>query len=363
MIDNETRLFLRETAIKLEKERNKLKSLNTLYNVFVRPLIFFTNVVTMIVLFFGLIFPPMLLWLLLSLGVYYGLKSINKPHILYVNHVKNKILPDIFKKINPNFKYDPYGFDIDVLKMSGIFTKSFFNNHTYIEGEDLVSGTIDGVKILFNEIKFYRKQVNYWKTFWSFVLTIVLIPIYIISSIINSFQGDDGNRDDFSNSESGSGIPFFDVIREEKNFYKGLFMYADFHKNFSGQVFMFPRKMDSMSDKLQGTNFKEIKIENIELDKVYKIYCTNEQMGYYVLSPTIIEAIQDIINIEKVFPVITFISGKMFMTIPWDKDYFSVNLNDKVISGKYFMKYINEINSFHKIIKHFSLDQRIWTKE
>ncbi len=245
-----------------------------------------------------------------------------------------------------------------MLKESGIFNKWFFKNHSYIHGEDLVSGLVGQVAVHFNEIKFYRQDINFVKTFFSFLATILLIPIATIGQIISQISGGD--------SSSDIDIPFFEVIREEVRFYKGLFMFADFNKEFEGEVVLMPKKLAAKSDQFSSHLIhapkNEIQIEDVELQKMYRIISTNSQLAYYVLSPSLLKALLDIITIEKIAPILVFKQGKMYMTFPWDKDYFSVSLKDKVNGAEYFTRYINEIKSFEQIIKHFALDQRIWSK-
>jgi len=126
---------------------------------------------------------------------------------------------------------------------------------------------------------------------------------------------------------------------------------------------MVPKKLDQFQDKFTDKFFRkkhaQITAENPIINDRYKIFSSNEQIGYYVLPPSILGAISEIIEQEKASPVISFINGKMFMTIPWEKDYFSVNINTPVKDVTYFTKYINEINSFKQIIGHFRLNERI----
>lgn len=351
--------YLSNAAIQLEKRRKGLTFLNTFYRFLVKPIAYLVGAATVVLFGIGIFLPPFLIWAFVGLVGYFLLKSVPDPATVYLHHIKDKILPEIFEHLDSNYTYDPYGLNSDVLKESGIFNKSFFKNHSYIHGEDLVSGMIDQVAVHFNEIKFYRKDINFVKTFFSFLATIVLIPIAIIAQIISQFSGGGADSSDID-------IPFFEVIRDEVRFYKGLFMFADFHKEFEGEVVLMPKKLAAKSDQfsshLINAPKNEIQIEDVELQKMYRIISTNSQLAYYVLSPSLLKALLEIITIEKIAPILVFKHGKMYMTFPWDKDYFSVDLKDKVNGAEYFTRYINEIKSFEQIIKHFSLDKRIWSK-
>lgn len=218
-----------------------------------------------------------------------------------------------------------------------------------------MTGIINEVKVSFNEVKFFSYPINWGKTIGKVLLIILLLPVIIYLAITNE---DDYGSDDGESS-------FF--VRDELNFYKGLFLHADFNKKFSGKVLIFPKSLTGIRDKFsEFTNNKDlapIRLENAVLDEKYTVYASNEQLAYYLLSPSFIESLFEIYTNEKVLPIVTFRDGQMFMTIPWDKDYFSVNLKHKVNGPDYFTKYINEINSFKKIVEHLNLDRRIWSKE
>lgn len=220
----------------------------------------------------------------------------------------------------------------------------------------MVKVVIHEVKVSFNEVKFYSYPINWLKTIGRILLIIILLPIIIYLAIMNS-EGDDGGSDD-------GGSTFF--VRDENNFYKGLFLHAEFNKDFKGKVVFIPKSLTGFRDKFSqytdNSNLSPIRFENALIDEKYTVHASNEQLAYYLLSPAFIEGIFEIYSNEKVLPLVTFRDGEMFMTIPWDKDYFNVRLKDKVTGPEYFTKYINEIKSFQKIVEHMNLDRRIWGK-
>ena len=130
---------------------------------------------------------------------------------------------------------------------------------------------------------------------------------------------------------------------------------------------MIPKKLernkDRFNDAVFGTKFKKIEVEHPKIQENYTIFCTNQQMAFYVLSPKLIDAIFEIFQKESVLPMLSFSNGKMFVTIPWKRNYFSVNIRTKINGASYFSQYINEIQSFEKIIHHFKLNDRIWSKK
>ena len=232
----------------------------------------------------------------------------------------------------------------------------YFPEQSTLKEKTLVKVVIHEVKVSFNEVKFYSYPINWLKTIGRILLIIILLPIIIYLAIMNS-EGDDGGSDD-------GGSTFF--VRDENNFYKGLFLHAEFNKDFKGKVVFIPKSLTGFRDKFSqytdNSNLSPIRFENALIDEKYTVHASNEQLAYYLLSPAFIEGIFEIYSNEKVLPLVTFRDGEMFMTIPWDKDYFNVRLKDKVTGPEYFTKYINEIKSFQKIVEHMNLDRRIWGK-
>ncbi|MGB1033350.1 MAG: DUF3137 domain-containing protein, partial [Flavobacteriales bacterium] len=219
---------------------------------------------------------------------------------------------------------------------------------------DLVTGVINEVKVSFNEVKFYSYPINWGKSIGRILLIIILLPL-IIYMVLTS-------EDDVGSDDGGS--TFF--VRDEVNFYKGLFLHADFNKEFKGKVVVFPKALTGFGDKFSDLSPRKdmgaIRLENATLDEKYSVFASDEQLAYYVLSPSFIQSLFEIYSNENALPIVTFVDGQMYMTIPWEKDYFSVKLKTKVTGPEYFTKYINEINSFQKIVEHMKLDRRIWTK-
>ena len=52
----------------------------------------------------------------------------------------------------------------------------------------------------------------------------------------------------------------------------------------------------------------------------------------------------------------------MYFLIPWDKNLFKADIFTKVEDEQYFLRYIEEIESFEEIVKGLNLDVRIWSK-
>lgn len=350
-MDDQLISFLNENAKQLEKRRIKAVRLNSLYKI-IKPLRAILKVLAIILIFINVIVPFILPFTITIGVIYLLLLIIDNPVEVFEYNLKNTVLPKIFKYVNETFKYFPEGYNEETLKKSDLLSKGFFANINKIEGKNYVSGKISNVDVEFFEIAFSKKVVNYTKTAGGCLLSILSLPFQIVKSFF-----DDNNQ-----------IFFLDEpIQDEKIFFSGFFMHADFNKDFKGKIIMIPKQNDKLKDKInelfeQKLSLK-INIENPFINDNYNIYVSDIQTGFYVLSQSLIDKIHDISLKEKVFPIISFIDGKMYFSIPWSKKFFKVNISKKIENADYFLPYLKEIDSFEAIVKDLNLDKRIWTKK
>lgn len=353
-MESDFRAFLSEEAVKLEKKRVKARRGQILYRYTIGILDKLLIAGVFIGAFASLIFPPIGLYVLGAIVVLVLTARIPVPIERYEDYLKNTLLPEVFKRVNPEFKYEPNGLNLKAIKASGIFNSTLFKRAEKILVEDRVSGQINGVAVDFNEVEFYSYPINWGKTIGTLLLIIIFLPLIIWRTVT-----DEGDLS--SANESSGGI----FIRDEVKFYRGLFLHADFHKAFRGSVYMIPKGLlkfkDRFSKELQQGS--QIPLENAKLNELYQVTAPEAQMAYYLLSPKVLESIYEIYEMEKVLPIVILKNGQLYMTIPWDKDYFAVDLKTKIEGPEYFERYLKEIASFEKIVQHMNLDTRIWSKD
>lgn len=343
--------FLNEQATHLDKQRKKGVRLNIVYKVVV-ILRVLAKVVTIGLGIINFIFPLLIPALIIS-GVVWLLLSIMKnPQIVFENKLKNAVLPTIFRKVNPTFDYSPYGYNGETLQNSEFLNKGFFANTIDILGEDYVKGKVLNIDVEYFEVTFKKEIVNYGKTAAGCLFGLVMLPIIIVRTLL------DGDNDEID-------LPF-DIVKDTVIFLSGFFMKADFNKKFEGKVLMIPKSQDGIRDKMyemfRPQNLNLIAIENTYINDRYNIYTSDNQLGYYVLSQTLIDRIHAIAEKENALPTISFINGIIYFLIPWEQNLFSVDLKTPIKDASYFLPYLEEVASFEKIVKDLSLDTRIWSK-
>lgn len=351
MIQDQLSTFLDEKAKYLEMHRKKAVFLNYLFTLvrIVRPMV---AIVFAILLIINFVFPLLIFVLLITGAATVILYLINDPKAVFKSKLKNHVLPEIFRYVNETYTYMADGFNQDTLQQSGFLTESYFNKTIKLRGEDHVKGSIENVEVEFFEIEFYREELNYLKTAGGCLAAILLLPVLLIGLL----RGGGGSVE----------LSYGGAVYDEKNFYAGLFMYADFHKDFKGKVLMIPKEnsqmMDKIADALLGTTLSKINVENPFINERYNIYTSVPQLGYYVLSQSLIDKIHGMAEAEQALPILSFIDGKMYFMIPWARDMFQVDVSSEIKDGSHFLPYLQEVSFFEEIVKELNLHTRIWTK-
>ena len=76
--------------------------------------------------------------------------------------------------------------------------------------------------------------------------------------------------------------------------------------------------------------FKKIELEDIEFNKIFKVYAENELECFYVLTPNTIEKIKELNCKIKGNLLLCFIDNKLHIALQNNKDFFEPNINKKM---------------------------------
>ena len=345
--------FLGLKAAELDAKQRKYLRKYKVARYTIVPLNFLLKIGFYVMIVVSIIFPPALLILVGIIVLWVILYLVYKdPREAFEEYVKEELLPEIFKKYYPQYFYEPYEYNQKGLQESGFFSKSFFDKSIFTQGEDHVTGSVKGIDVDFSEVYFYKDQILWFKSILQILFFILLLPIAIVVAL---FQDGDLEFD-------GSLI-----ARRTINYYRGLFVSADFHKDLQGQdIMLIPRKLETTWEKFRtkifSSKYTEIKVEHPLINERFKVLTTNTRLGYYALSPSLLQTIVDIIEYERVTPMISLKNDRLYMSIPWQHDYFDVKLTKPIDGYKYLKEYFLDLDSFERMITSFKLDVRIWSK-
>lgn len=156
--------------------------------------------------------------------------------------------------------------------------------------------------------------------------------------------------------------------RRTVTIFKGLIVRLDFNKNFGGHTVVVP---DSES-KILGGLFGEAetrrrkdiaRLENVEFEKRYSVYCTNQQEARYLLTPKVMELIMEAQTVLGVPIRLSFHDNSVFLTVPQNVDRFEVSMfGGKVMPETVVGDLAEVVRLAERVIDTLELETRIWTR-
>lgn len=240
---------------------------------------------------------------------------------IYRNRFKDEVVREIVKAIDPDWQYFP-----DQCITSSEYHQSdlFRQSVDRYRGDDLISGKIEKTDFRCSELHTEYKTVTTDK---------------------------DGKR-----KETWHTI------------FKGLLFHADFNKEIKAKTYIEPdtaeRLLGKFGQSLQvSSKGKLVKLENLEFEKIFAVYATDQTEARYILTPTIMEALVNIYKMYKRKMYLSFIGSRVYVAISFNKNLFEPKVFASGVKYKdvEFMYNLFDINK--TIIHNLNLNTRIWTKE
>lgn len=215
---------------------------------------------------------------------------------------KAEVVSKIIKDINPHFVYIPHmHISENEFSKAGVFE---LNGGTF-DGNDLISGKIDGVKFKMSDVS------------------------------------------------------YTEIRREGRNtkqvtIFKGIVFIADFYKNFTSHTIV------ANSDYAKPVG-KRIKIDNMDFNNRFKIYTNDEINAFYLLSPNFMERFLWLSNNVSYYIDAAFVGNKIYIFIDNKEDNFEINLDTKLTDiSTIYATYKFSLEVFFNIIKDLKLNLEIF---
>lgn len=158
--------------------------------------------------------------------------------------------------------------------------------------------------------------------------------------------------------------------KQVQTIFKGIFFAADFNKKFIGETFVLPDVAENWLGSL-GTMFQKmnmsrpqlIKLEDVEFEKIFAVYGTDQVEARYILSPALMQRLTAFRNKTKKSISISFIDSWIYISIPIRQDLFEAPLFNSLINYPMMEEYYNYLALCVGIVESLDLNTRIWTKE
>ena len=240
----------------------------------------------------------------------------------YKKEFKEKVVREIISLINPDWSYNPEGM---ISKEEYRSSKLFTTKVDRYRGDDLVTGVIEKTDFRISELHTEEKKET------------------------RDSKGRKSTR--------------------WRTIFKGLFGHADFNKEIVGETLVLPdtaeRMFGSFGTKLQKMSGrgKLIKMENVEFEKLYVVYGSDQVESRYVLTPTMMEAMINIVDKYNKIVNFSFIGSRVYFAISFSKDLFEPRIFGSGVRFDDLEEMNEQFRIIQTIISELNLNTRIWTKE
>ncbi|MBC6110064.1 DUF3137 domain-containing protein [Pedobacter fastidiosus] len=155
---------------------------------------------------------------------------------------------------------------------------------------------------------------------------------------------------------------------EWHDIFKGIIFVADFNKNFNGITIVRPKDIGSSIGAWFSKNLFSfgdndvVQLENPTFCKEFITYANDQVEARYILTPAMMERILELNRRAKYTVTLSFISSKMYIGFPLDRNYFEAPIFKTLLNPELLDEDISTINFMYDIIKELDLNTRIWGK-
>lgn len=151
--------------------------------------------------------------------------------------------------------------------------------------------------------------------------------------------------------------------------FKGLFFHADFNKHLKGETLVLPDtaqrlfgKIGQSLQKMSGRG-ELVKLENVEFEKEFVVYGSDQVEPRYILTPVMMEKMLELRKKYGHKMHFSFIGSRVYCAMSISKNMFE----PRVFSSGVRFEDVNEMYDYFRLIEvliqEMNLNTRIWTKD
>jgi len=179
----------------------------------------------------------------------------------------------------------------------------------------------------------------------------------------------------------GTKIEFSDIHAEVKlktsknktiwsTLFRGLFIVAEFNKNFTTKTIVLPDSAQNtfgnlIGGWLQSNNFARdelVRMDNNEFEREFVVYSKNQIEARYILSHSLMEKLLELKKRSKHPLYISFVENHIHLAIEYNKDLFEPSIFYSLLDYKIVMEYVGTLHLALGIVDELKLNEKIWGK-
>lgn len=162
--------------------------------------------------------------------------------------------------------------------------------------------------------------------------------------------------------------------REERHtIFRGLFVIADFNKNFSGMTLLYPdtaekmlgrfgQTLQSLNGKISHGGRELVKLEDPEFEKEFVVYSHDQVEARYLLSTSLMRRLLELRKRAGTSFYASFLAGKIYLAIPSFVDYFEPPPLSTPLTLESLQPCIDQMHFIFGLVNDLDLNTRIWSK-
>lgn len=238
----------------------------------------------------------------------------------YLTRFKNEVFVEAIAIANPGIDYQPASM---VPKASFQHGGLFNSRIDRYEGEDAFRGTVGSTELLFSELHVQRKETT-------------------------------------TDSKGRTRTKWVTV-------FKGIYMIADFHKDFSCRVEIQPDFAEAsfgwLGRKLQGISGDLVRFENPDFEKAFKVTATDALGAHYLLTPDMQERFLDLRNNWSSGIRAALLDSTLHLALPNSENWFEPDFKTPADDLSSLHTFLMRLTAVLRITETLDLNTRIWTKQ
>ncbi len=236
----------------------------------------------------------------------------------YTLEFKQNIIKPLIETISQELSYNcHHHINEHLFKRSDLFAKP-----DRISGNDYVSGIVKGTKIEFSDIHA------------------------------------EARHKDSKNKESWSTL------------FRGLFIVAEFNKNFNSKTLVLPDSAQStfgnlIGGWLQSNNFARdelVRMDDNEFEREFVVYSKDQIEARYILSHSLMKKLLGLKKKSKHPLYVSFVGNHIHIAIDYKKDLFEPSIFYSLLDYNIAMEYVGTLHLALGIIDELKLNEKIWSK-
>ncbi len=255
--------------------------------------------------------------LVLGFGLFMWIKKVMSKD--YAHEFKDNIIHPLIEQIDESLHYSK---TLCVSQTHFERSRLFRKKIDRYNGNDLVKGEIDGVKLKFSDVHAeYKTKDSKGRTSWHTI-------------------------------------------------FQGLFIIADFNKNFQGRTTILPDKAEKIFGKvigswLQRNNFSQealVKMDDPTFEQHFVVYGTKQIEARYILTHSMMKRLLDFKKRSRVPLYISFNHNQIYLALEYNKDLFEPTVFSSLLDYKLVKEYISTLKLAIGIVHELKLNERLWSK-